>query len=145
MAELESNVAISGRGIGLEPQMVVNEVVDKVLLSGFYGNLDSARMKSVIESVMNAIITYEGKVLIIELSNVDIIDSAVAAHLIKVGHTATLLGVDVIYCGISPKVAQTMVSTGIMFSDYKILTNLKSAVDHALKLLGRRIIDIQTK
>lgn len=140
MTDSESKVAISGRGIGLEPQMVVNEVVDECLLSGFFGNLDSARMKNVIESILNSIQTYEARVLIIELSNVDIIDSAVAAHLIKVGETATLMGVEVIYCGIAPKVAQTMVSTGIKFSNYIIVQNLKTALNKALGVLGRKIV-----
>lgn len=123
-----SQVAYSQRAASFQAPMVVSEIAENCLYSGLFGRLDSARMKAVTDAMLTAVETYRCENIIIDLSNIDLIDSLVAGHLFRVGDTLLLTGVRPIFCGISPVVAQTMVNTGIQFDRYQVARNLRSAL-----------------
>lgn len=132
-SEGSSNVAFSQNASHMQAPMVVNEIVDGCLYSGFFGRLDSARMKSVIDRILDAVEQSSCEVIIIDLSNIDIIDSLVASQLSKVGDTLRMVGVRPVFCGISSVVAQTMVGTGVSLDRFTVVRNLKSALRLVLK------------
>lgn len=123
-----ASVAFSQNSGSLQAPMVVNEIIDGCLYSGFFGRLDSARIKSVTDRILNAIDQSSCEIIIIDLSNIDVIDSMVAAHLAKIGETLEVIGVKPVFCGISAVVAQTMVGTGVSFSKFTVVRNLKAAL-----------------
>jgi len=53
-----------------------------------------------------------------------------------------MLGLSVIYCGIKPIVAQSMISAGIDISDNIIVKNMKTALKEVLKRKGLKIVPI---
>ncbi|MBW2545282.1 MAG: STAS domain-containing protein [Deltaproteobacteria bacterium] len=138
----EAQVAISRKKIGGEIPIVVNELTDKCLYTGFFGTLDSARMVSITDRVLDLLSATDIEIIIIDLSNVDIIDSAVATHLIRLGDTLTLVGVKIIFCGIPSTVAQIMVSAGIDVRGFRVSKNLKSAVKEMFAIQGLKIVSM---
>jgi len=139
----EAKVAISRKKIGGGIPIVVNEITDKCLYSGFFGTLDSARMKAITDKILDLLTVTGVEILIIDLINVDMIDSAVAARLARLGDILKLVGVEVIFCGIIPQVAQIMVLSGVEMRGFKISRNLKSAIKEVFALQGFRLVKIE--
>jgi len=141
----QAKVAISRKKIGGEVPLVVNEITDKCLYSGFFGILDSARMKSITDKVLDLVAATDIDIIVIDLANVDIIDSVVATHLIRLGDTFILIGVKAIFCGIPPVIAQTMVTSGIEMKGFKISRNLKSAIKEIFIIQGLKLVPMSTE
>ena len=130
----EPQVAISEKQLGFQAPMVVSEISDDCLYSGFFGRLDSARVKAITDKLLSSVSRTGIERVIVDLSNIDIIDSLVANHLLRIADTLKLVGVEIIFCGISSVVAQTMIATGVNIDRFKTVRNLKSA----LKLISSK-------
>jgi len=137
----EGKVAISRKQIGGEVPMVVSEVTNNTLYSGFFGTLDSARMQTVTEKIISLLNATSIEIIILDLANVDMLDSAVANHLTRLGDTLKLIGVEVIFCGISGLLANTMVTAGVTFENYRVSRDFKSGLKEAYKIQGLEVID----
>jgi len=137
-------LAISRKKLLGETPIIVNELVKGCLYSGFFGILDSARMKGVIDNILAIVNDSDYEYLIVDLSNVDIIDSAIAGGLIKMTRTLQMLGLDVVYCGIKPIVAQSMISAGIEIGNNIIVKNMRLALIEVLKRKGLKIVSIES-
>ena len=136
-------VAIAQKKIGGEVPIVVNELTEKCLYTGFFGILDSSRMKSITDKVLEMLSATGIEMVVIDLANVDIIDSAVASHLVRLGETLTLIGVETIFCGIMPPVAQVMITAGIEMKGFKISRDLKSAIKLVFEIQGIKLVKIE--
>lgn len=136
-------VAIAREKIGGEVPILVSRITDKALYSGFFGTLDSARMQRVIEKVLNMLTEDEIEIIIIDLSNIDILDSDVAAHLIMLGETIAATGSKAIFCGIKPAVAQTMSASGIGIDKLMISKDLRAALKEVFRFQGLELVDIK--
>ena len=139
----ESKVAISRRIIGGETPIVINEISDRCLFTSFYGTLDSVRMKRVIDNMLEIVNRNDNDIIIVDLSNIDIIDSSIAAHLKQLNKLLQLLGMEVIFCGIKPVVANSMVTAGIELENINVEKNLKRALLSVYKKQGLKIINIK--
>ncbi len=135
-------MALSRKKIGGEAPMVVSQVTDTCLYAGFFGTLDSARMKAVTEKILNLLQASGIEIIVLDMANVDLIDSAVANHLIKIGDTMKLSGVEVVFAGISPIVAQTMSSAGVDFTKFRVSRDFRSALKEVFLLQGLELIPI---
>lgn len=140
MQEPIKKVAISRTKIGGEPPIVVGEITDKCLYSGFFGTLDSARIQTTTEKIISLLGKTGIEIIVVDLSNVDIIDSAVVVHIMKFAATLKFIGVDVIFCGINSIVAQTMVTAGVELKGYRISRDLKSAVKEVFLRQGLMLV-----
>ncbi|MBU0763971.1 MAG: STAS domain-containing protein [Bacteroidetes bacterium] len=143
MDSTEQNVAVSRRKIAGEAPIVVNEIIENVLYSGFYGTLDSARVKKITDTLLAKSEVKDIDVVIIDLSNIDIIDSSIAGHLVRMTRIMGLIGVEIIYCGIQPVVAQSMISAGIEIAGIAFVKNLKIALQVAMAKKGFRMVKIE--
>jgi len=135
-------VAISRRILGGDAPIVINEISDRCLFSSFYGTLDSVRMKKIIDGMLEIVNRNDNDLIIIDLSNVDVIDSAIAAHLKKLNKLLQLLGMEVIFCGIQPLVANSMVSSGIELENITVEKNLKRALAAVYRKQGYQLTKI---
>jgi len=136
-------VAISRKQIGGEAPMVVSEVTDECLYTGFFGTLDSARVQLVTERILGLLDSSSYSIIIIDLGNVDMLDSAVAAHLTRLGDTLKLVGVEVLFCGVSGILANTMVTAGVRFESYRVSRNFKSALIEMFSIQGLEVVPIR--
>ncbi len=141
--ETDAKVAISRSKIGGEVPIVVNKITEKCLYTGFFGILDSARMKAITDRILEMLSATGIEIIIVDLGNVDIIDSAVASHLVRLGETCALIGVETIFCGIMPPVAQIMVTAGIEVKGFRISRDLKSAIKLVYEIQGLKLVDVE--
>ena len=102
-------------------------------------------MKNITDKVLDLVGATDIDIIIIDLANVDIIDSAVATHLVRLGDTLILIGVKVIFCGLPPTIAQTMITGGIEMKGFVISRNLKSAIKEIFALQGLKLVPMSEK
>jgi len=139
----QKEVAISRRVLGGEAPIVINEITDRCLYSGFFGTLDSVRMKKVNDAIMEVADRNDHDMMIIDLSNVEVVDSAVAANLKKLNKLLQLIGMEVIFCGFKPIVALSLISAGVELDNIQVEKNLKRAIKYSYKKQGLHLVPIK--
>jgi len=107
-----------------------------ILALPLIGTLDSARTQVVMESLLQAIVTTESAIAIIDITGVPVVDTLVAQHLLKTVAAARLMGADCIISGIRPQIAQTIVHLGVEINDVVTKATLADAFTIALQRLG---------
>ncbi|MDI1442688.1 PAS domain-containing protein [Polyangium sp. 6x1] len=142
-AELEAKLALIERQQevirNLETPII--QVWDHVLTLPMVGVVDSRRAARVMDDVLNAVNRMSAQFAILDLTGVDIIDTATASHLFSIIGAVRLLGAEGIISGIRPSVAQTMVSMGIDMSSILTLSSLRDALALCMRRMrenGRR-------
>ncbi len=116
----------------------VLQIRDQILVLPLIGTIDSARAAQIVEQLLNSIVDTQASVVILDITGVPVIDTAVANHLIKTIQAAKMLGADTIITGISPANAQTLVTLGVDLSMMTTRGSLRSGVklaDEMLKLV----------
>jgi anti-anti-sigma regulatory factor len=136
-------VAISRRAIGGEAPIVINELTSRCLYTGFFGTLDSARMKKVIDEVMEVVERNDNDIMIVDLSNIEVIDSAVAGHLKKLNKLLQIVGMEVLFCGIRSVVAQSMINAGVELENITVEKSLRRALQAVYKKQGLELVPIK--
>jgi anti-anti-sigma factor len=106
-------------------------ISDKILVLPLIGSIDSARAQQIMETMLTTISKHQAAVLIIDITGVAMVDTAVAQYLLQAARAAQLLGTRVILVGISPEVAQTVVQLGVDFSSLPTYSSLWHGLEHA--------------
>ncbi len=112
----------------------VIQVWDGILALPIIGTLDSTRTQVVMENLLNAIVSTESNVAILDISGVPAVDTLTAQHLIKTVSATRLMGAECIISGIRPETAQTIVQLGIDLSGVITKSTLASALKHGIRL-----------
>jgi rsbT co-antagonist protein RsbR len=124
----------------LELSTPVVKLWDGILALPLIGTLDSARTQIVMETLLEAIVSTNSKVAIIDITGVPTVDTVVAQHLLKTVTAARLMGADCIISGIRPQIAQTIVHLGINLLDIATKATLRDAFALALEKTGQQLI-----
>jgi rsbT co-antagonist protein RsbR len=111
-------------------------VHDGILVMPLIGHIDSARGGQIIEELLTGVQTYQTDFVIIDITGVPIVDTAVANHLIQATQAVSLLGAHCLLVGISPEVAQTLVQLGVDLSRLVTRGNLQAGIDYAMAQLA---------
>ncbi|WP_298817583.1 STAS domain-containing protein [Chloroflexus sp.] len=90
-------------------ELPVLKLDDQVLLAPLVGNLDSRRTEQLRHRILEMVATQRAHTVIIDITGVAVIDTAVAKGLIDTAAAIRLLGARTIVTGIRPGVAQTLV------------------------------------
>ena len=114
-------------------------VHDEVLVLPLVGTIDSARSSRIMETLLTGVQEHAAEVVIIDITGVPIVDTAVANHLIQATRAATLLGAHCVLVGVSAEVAQTLVQLGVNLSTLVTRSNLQAGISYALERQGRSI------
>ena len=120
-------------------------VHDEVLVLPLVGTIDSARSSRIMETLLTGVQEHAAEVVIIDITGVPIVDTAVANHLIQATRAATLLGAHCVLVGVSAEVAQTLVQLGVNLSTLVTRSNLQAGITYALERQGRAITVQATK
>ncbi|HEX4622652.1 MAG TPA: STAS domain-containing protein, partial [Myxococcaceae bacterium] len=88
-------------------------VRERLLILPIVGLIDSQRARQLTEQLLRAVRTNRAKVVVIDITGVPSMDSTVANHLVQTVEAARLLGATVIVTGLSPEIAQTLVTIGV--------------------------------
>lgn len=134
-------VAMNEKELAIEAPLVVSRIFKNCLYSGFFGQLDSARIKVITDKMLKSIELYNSEYMIIDLSNVDLIDTAIAGHLIKISVALRLSGVKVILCGIKGYVAQTMSVIDIRLDVIEVVKDVEKALQFVYTASGYELIE----
>jgi rsbT co-antagonist protein RsbR len=125
----------------LELSTPVIQLWDSILALPLIGTLDSARTQTVMESLLERIVSSSAEVAIIDITGVPTVDTLVAQHLIKTITAARLMGADCYLSGIRPAIAQTIVHLGIDLTDVQTKANLADAFGLALNKVGKTVVN----
>ena len=123
----------------MELSTPVIELWEGVLALPLIGTLDSARTQTVMETLLERIVSSEAEIAIIDITGVPTVDTLVAQHLIKTVSAARLMGADCIISGIRPQIAQTIVHLGLEL-DVVSKATMADAFALALRRSNRTIV-----
>lgn len=121
----------------------VVEVWEGILALPIIGSVDTARTQQMMEGLLTKIVDTGSAVVIIDITGVPVVDTAVAKHLLQTVQAARLLGTQCILVGISARIAQTLVHLGVDLSSVLTGTTLARGLDIALSMTKRKIVDAE--
>lgn len=104
-------------------------IAPRICILPIVGNVDTYRAKKIREKTLYRISELKAQKLIIDISGVPFVDTAVVSHLFKIVKGIKLLGCSTILTGIGPEIADTMIELGVEI-DNELVT--KSNLQQAL-------------
>ena len=118
----------------------VLQIRDRLLLLPIIGVVDTQRARFITENLLRAIRANRAKVVVMDVTGVATIDSKVANHLLQTVAAARLMGALVIVTGLTPDVAQSLVTLGIELSKLNTVGDLQGGLEEAERILGVRVL-----
>src|SRR5467141_43001 len=121
----------------------VLQVRERLLILPIIGVIDPQRARQLTEQLLRAIRTNRAKVVVIDITGVAAMDSNVANHLVQTVEASRLLGATVIVTGLSPEIAQTLVTIGVDLSEMATVGDLQGGIEEAERLLGYKVLPLE--
>ncbi len=115
-------------------------VHDRILVLPLVGTIDSERARQLTERLLHAVRQTRALVILLDITGVPVVDTAVAQALIQSANAARLLGAEVALVGVRAEVAQTLVSLGVSMEGIVTMANLQAGIAYALGRVGLRIV-----
>jgi len=107
-----------------------------MLILPIIGLIDTKRARQLTEQLLGSIRANRAKVVVMDITGVQSVDSRVANHVVQTVEAARLMGASVIIAGVSPEIAQTMVTLGIDLGRITTVGDLQSGIERAERMLG---------
>lgn len=128
--ELEEKLAMieAQREAIRELSTPIIEVWAGVLCLPVVGVMDSTRSAQMTESLLGAIVEKRAACAIIDITGIQIMDTATADHFLRMARAIRLLGATCVITGINPSIALTMQTMGVNMSDVTTLRSLRDAL-----------------
>lgn len=117
----------------------INLVWDQVLMLPIVGILDSMRTQRIMEMALDKIQETRGRVLILDIMGVAVMDEAVASHIVKIARAAKLMGCECILTGVSPEIARIIVERELALGDLYTHATMRDGLEAALGILGLEV------
>src|SRR5882672_5725911 len=121
----------------------VLRVRERLLILPIIGLIDPQRARQLTEQLLRGIRENRGKVAVMDITGVPAIDSAIANQLVQTVEAARLLGATVIVTGLSPEIAQTLVTIGVDLSKMNTVGDLQGGIELAERLLGYKVMPVE--
>jgi rsbT co-antagonist protein RsbR len=115
-------------------------VRERLLILPIIGVIDPQRARQLTEQLLVGIRTNRAKVVVMDITGVPAIDGTVANHLVQTVEAARLLGAAVIVTGLSPEIAQTLVTIGVELGKMTTVGDLQGGIEEAERLLGYKVV-----
>lgn len=104
------------------------ELWEDVLTLPIVGVMDTQRSLDMTERLLHRISQGKARCAIIDITGVEVVDTATANHFIKMVNAARLLGTYCVVTGISPIIAQTLTQIGVDLREVKTLGSLRDGL-----------------
>jgi rsbT co-antagonist protein RsbR len=111
-------------------------VRERLLILPIIGVLDSDRARQLTEQLLGGIRQHRAKVVVVDITGAADIDEVVADHLVQTVDACRLMGASVIITGLSPEIAQTLVTVGVDLSKMNTVGDLQGGLEEAERVLG---------
>src|SRR5574341_1098158 len=121
----------------------VLQVRDRLLILPIIGVIDTHRARQITEQLLRAIRAKRAKVVVVDITGVPAVDSKIAGHLVQTVDASKLMGATVVVTGISPEIAQTLVTLGVDIAKMNTVGDLQGGIELADQLLGYKAIRIE--
>ena len=118
----------------------VLQVRERLLILPIIGVLDNARAQQLTDQLLRGIRTHRAKVVVVDITGVADVDKPVANHLVQAVDASRLMGAGVIITGLSPEIAQTLVTIGVDLTKMNAVGDLQGGIEEAERLLGFRVV-----
>lgn len=128
----------------MEMSTPVTEIWGGILMLPAVGLIDSRRAQDMMNAILNRIAGTQSKSVILDISGVAVVDTAVANHLLKITRATRLMGCECIISGLSPAIAQTIVELGIEVGSIRTVATLKDALRLAFQDSGVQLRQMET-
>lgn len=133
----------------LNDQIVANrfdlpllKVTNSMLMIPLVGVIDSTKAQSVMDNILAYIWQNETRVLIMDIAGTNLVDSAVASHLIKIAKATKLMGCRTIISGLSPVIANNIVKLGVDTRELDTTNTLEDAMTRGYTMVGYELTAI---
>jgi rsbT co-antagonist protein RsbR len=118
----------------------VLQVRERLLILPIIGVIDPQCARQLTEQLLRGIRTNRAKVVVIDITGVPVMDANVANHLVQTVEATRLLGALVIITGLSPEIAQTLVTIGVDLGKMNTVGDLQGGIEEAERLLGYKVM-----
>ena len=123
-----------------ELETPVIQVWDGILALPIVGSLDTARTQEMNETLLQRIVDTGAEIVLLDITGVPVVDTAVAQHLLESVAAARLLGAEVLIVGLSPRTALTLVHLGLDLAGVTTRTTLAKGLQLAFARLGLEVV-----
>ncbi len=107
-------------------------ITGDVIAMPLIGAIDSDRAQQIIDTLLQGVSQQRTRIVILDITGVQVVDTQVANALIRAAQAVQLLGAQVILTGIRPEIAQTLVSLNIRLDHLVTLNSLQDGIAYAL-------------
>ena len=106
----------------------VIEVWSGVLCLPIVGVLDTARSAEMTQTLLQAIATKKSRCTIIDVTGIEVMDTATVDYFLRMARAIRLLGADCVISGIRPNIAMTIVQMGVDLTGISTKRTLRDAL-----------------
>ncbi|HEX5412898.1 MAG TPA: STAS domain-containing protein [Terriglobia bacterium] len=114
-------------------------VREGLLILPIVGVIDPKRARQLTAQLLRGIRANRAKVVVIDVTGVPSINATTANHLVLTVEAARLLGATAIVTGLSPELAQTLVTISVDLNKMHTVCDLRGGIEEADRLLGFRV------
>jgi len=114
----------------------ITEIWDGVLTLPIIGSLDSSRTMMVMENLLNRIAKDRARMVVMDVTGVQAIDSQVSHYLIQMVRAIGLMGAEAILTGIRPEIARALTSLNIDLGGVTTRATLSDGLKEAFRRMG---------
>jgi rsbT co-antagonist protein RsbR len=111
-----------------------------VLALPLIGSIDARRAAQMSEIALASVQHYGARVMLIDITGVQMLELSSAASLLRIARSVRLLGCRVVLVGVRPEIAQSLVGIGADLSELITRGSLADGLAVALAIVGRRIV-----
>jgi rsbT co-antagonist protein RsbR len=135
-------IAVSQQATIDELETPVIEVWDGILALPIIGTVDTARAQAMTERLLQRIVETKSEIVLVDITGVPVVDTAVSRHLLETIAAARLLGAEVLLVGLTSRTAMTLVHLGLDLSGVTTRTTLAKGLELAFDRLGLKVIRV---
>jgi rsbT co-antagonist protein RsbR len=123
-----------------EVETPVLQVWPGILALPLIGTVDTRRAQDMNERLLEEIVVTGSEIVLLDITGVPIVDTAVARHLLETVAAARLLGAEVFIVGLKSRTAMTLVQLGVELGDVMTRTTLAKGLELAFARLGLEVV-----
>jgi rsbT co-antagonist protein RsbR len=123
-----------------ELQTPVLQVWQGILALPIVGSVDTARAQDMTETLLEKIVETGSEIVLLDITGVPLVDTAVARHLLETVSAARLLGAEVLIVGLTTRTAITLVHLGVELGNITTRTTMAKGLELAFGRLGLRVV-----
>ncbi len=113
-------------------------ITDAVMVMPLIGSIDATRADRILEALLEGVSRSGTKIAIVDITGVTVVDTHVAAALVRAAGAVKLLGAQVLLTGIRAEVAQALIGLGTDLRGLVTRGSLQSGIAYALSSLQKQ-------